>query len=127
MTGEAEERVSIGQTALSQFNHAADVMNLEDDMRVLLSTPFREIRVEIPLRMDDGSLVVYQGYRVQFNGARGPFKGGIRYHPHVDIDEVRGLAALMAWKTALVNIPFGGGKGVSPSTPAISAYMSLSG
>jgi glutamate dehydrogenase (NAD(P)+) len=80
-------------------------------MRILLSTPFREIRVEIPLRMDDGALVVYQGYRVQFNGARGPFKGGIRYHPHVDIDEVRGLAALMAWKTALVNIPFGGGKG----------------
>ncbi len=111
MTGEAEERVSIGQTALSQFNYAAEVMNLEEDIRILLATPFREIRVEIPLRMDDGSLAVYEGYRVQFNGARGPFKGGIRYHPHVDIDEVRGLAALMAWKTALVDIPFGGGKG----------------
>ncbi len=111
MTDEAEERVSIGQTALSQFNHAAEVMNLEDEIRVLLATPFREMRVEVPLRKDDGSLVIYQGYRVQFNGARGPFKGGIRYHPHVDIDEVRGLAALMAWKTALVDIPFGGGKG----------------
>lgn len=106
-----DERVSIGQTALSQFHHAAEVMNLDDEFRILLSTPFREIRVEVPLRKDDGSLAVYEGYRVQFNGARGPFKGGIRYHPHVDMDEVSGLAALMVWKTALVGIPFGGGKG----------------
>ncbi len=111
MPDKADERVSIGQTALSQFNHAAEVMKLDEEFRVLLSIPFREVRVEVPLRKDDGSLVVYQGYRVQFNGARGPFKGGIRYHPHVDMDEVTGLAALMAWKTALIDIPFGGGKG----------------
>lgn len=107
----ADVHVSIGQTAQAQFDRAAEAMELEDDMRVLLSTPFREIRVEVPVRRDDGSLAVYKGYRVQFNGARGPFKGGIRYSPEVDMDEVGGLAALMTWKTALVNIPFGGGKG----------------
>ncbi len=105
------KKVSIFETANAQFNRAAEKMELDDEMRLLLKTPFRELRVEVPLRRDDGSLSVFHGYRVQFNGARGPFKGGIRYHPEVDIDEVRGLAALMAWKTALVNIPFGGGKG----------------
>jgi len=111
MQAGAEEHISIGQTAQTQFNTAAEAMNLDDEVRVLLTTPFREIRVEIPVRKDDGSLGVYSGYRVQFNGARGPFKGGLRYAPEVDIDEVRGLAALMTWKTALVDIPFGGGKG----------------
>ncbi len=107
----AEKHVSIGQTAQTQFDKAAETMGLDDDFRTLLSTPFREVRVEVPIRKDDGTLAVYGGYRVQFNGARGPFKGGIRYATDVDIDEVRGLAALMTWKTALVDIPFGGGKG----------------
>ena len=111
MQAEIGKKISILETASAQFNRAAEKMELDDEMRLLLKTPFRELRVEVPLRRDDGSLSVFHGYRVQFNGARGPFKGGIRYHPEVDIDEVRGLAALMAWKTALVNIPFGGGKG----------------
>jgi glutamate dehydrogenase (NAD(P)+) len=111
MQAGADEYVSIGQTAQTQFNAAAEAMNLDDEVRTLLSTPFRETRVEVPIRKDDGSLLVYTGYRVQFNGARGPFKGGLRYAAEVDIDEVRGLAALMTWKTALVDIPFGGGKG----------------
>ncbi len=105
------ERVNVFETALAQFDKAADIIELDDEMRFLLKTPFREMKVEIPIRKDDGSLGVWQGYRVQFSGARGPFKGGIRYHHEVDMDEVRGLSALMAWKTALVNIPFGGGKG----------------
>ncbi len=106
-----DERVSVFETANVQFDEAAEFVGLEDDMRLLLRTPFREMKVEIPIRRDDGSLGVWEGYRVQFNGSRGPFKGGIRYHHEVDLEEVRGLAALMAWKTALVDIPFGGGKG----------------
>lgn len=106
-----DERVSVFETASAQFDRAAGLIGLDDEMQLLLKTPFREVRVELPIRRDDGSLGVWEGYRVQFNGSRGPFKGGIRYHPEVDMDEVRGLSALMAWKTALVNIPFGGGKG----------------
>ena len=106
-----DERVSVFETAAAQFDRAAELIGLDDEMQLLLKTPFREMKVELPIRRDDGSLGVWQGYRVQFNGSRGPFKGGIRYHHEVDMDEVRGLSALMAWKTALVNIPFGGGKG----------------
>lgn len=106
-----DERVSVFETAAAQFDRAAKLIGLDDETQLLLKTPFREVRVELPIRRDDGSLGVWQGYRVQFNGSRGPFKGGIRYHHEVDMDEVRGLSALMAWKTALVNIPFGGGKG----------------
>lgn len=106
-----EEQVSVFETASAQFDEAAAHVDLDDEVRHLLKTPFREVKVEIPIRRDDGSLGVWEGYRIQFNGARGPFKGGIRYHHEVDPDEVRGLSALMAWKTALVNIPFGGGKG----------------
>ena len=111
MQAGADEHVSIGQTAQTQFDKAAEAMELDDETRTLLSTPFREVRVEVPIRKDDCTLSVYTGYRVQFNGARGPFKGGIRYATDVDMDEVCGLAALMTWKTALVDIPFGGGKG----------------
>src|SRR5256884_980578 len=73
--------------------------------------PFREVQVEVPVRMDDGRIEVFPGYRIQHNGARGPCKGGIRYHPDADHDEVLGLAAIMTWKTALMDIPFGGAKG----------------
>lgn len=93
------------------FKLAADRLGLTVDEQVLLKTPFRELKVEVPIRMDDGSLRVFSGYRIQHNGARGPAKGGIRYHPSVDIDEVRSLAEAMTWKTALANIPFGGAKG----------------
>ncbi len=92
-------------------NKAALRLGLDSQMRTLLSTPYREVRVEIPLRMDDGSLRVFVGHRVQHSGVRGPAKGGIRYHPATDLNEVRALASAMTWKTALVNIPFGGAKG----------------
>jgi glutamate dehydrogenase (NAD(P)+) len=93
------------------FDKAADLLDLDEDTRLLLKTPFREIQVEVPLRLEDGSLEIFLGYRVQHNAARGPMKGGLRYHPEVDFDEVRSLASLMTWKTALVNVPFGGAKG----------------
>ncbi len=93
------------------FDKAADLINLDVETRLLLKTPFREIQVEIPLRLDDGSLKIFVGYRVQHNAARGPMKGGLRFHPEVDFDEVRSLASLMTWKTSLVNVPFGGAKG----------------
>ena len=93
------------------FDKAADVLNLDDDIRLLLKTPFRELRVEVPVKRDDGQLQIFIGYRVQHNGARGPMKGGLRFHAEVDFDEVRSLASLMTWKTALVNVPFGGAKG----------------
>ncbi|SVB82711.1 uncharacterized protein METZ01_LOCUS235565, partial [marine metagenome] len=93
------------------FDKAADIIELDADIRKILKTPFREVKVELPVRMDDGHIEVFLGYRVQHNGARGPMKGGLRFHPEVDFDEVRSLASLMTWKTALVNVPFGGAKG----------------
>jgi glutamate dehydrogenase (NAD(P)+) len=95
----------------SQFDRAADLINLEPYMRKILCSPFREVQVEVPVRMDDGRIEVFTGYRIQHNGARGPCKGGIRYHPEADHDEVLGLATIMTWKTALMDIPFGGAKG----------------
>ncbi len=93
------------------FQLAAEALGLTAEEQLLLKTPFREVKVEVPVHMDDGRLKVFNGYRVQHNGARGPGKGGIRYHPSVGIDEVRSLAEAMTWKTALANIPFGGAKG----------------
>jgi len=93
------------------FSKAADVLELSDSYRQLLQTPFREIQVEVPVEMDDGRLETLIGFRVQHNKARGPMKGGLRYHWEVDLDEVRALASLMTWKTAVVNIPYGGAKG----------------
>lgn len=95
----------------AQFQAAADHMKLEPDIQMLLRTPYRELIVQIPVRMDDGHLEMFHGYRVQHNAVRGPYKGGLRFHPEVDLNEVRSLAALMTWKTALVDIPFGGAKG----------------
>jgi len=105
------------QITSDQFERAADLMNLDDEMRLILKTPFREIRVEVPIRMDNGKLGMFIGYRVQHNGSRGPTKGGIRFHPEVDLYEVRALAALMTWKTALMGVPFGGAKGGISCTP----------
>lgn len=94
-----------------QLEGIARRIGLEEDILRLISQPFRELRVEVPVRMDDGRLEVFTGYRVQHNGARGPYKGGVRFHPAADIDEVRTLAALMTWKCALMDLPFGGAKG----------------
>ena len=109
----AESRAPMSGKAIvsSQFDRAADLINLESYMRRILMSPFREVQVEVPVRMEDGRIEVFTGYRIQHNGARGPCKGGIRYHPEADHDEVFGLATIMTWKTALMDIPFGGAKG----------------
>src|SRR3954469_10867221 len=93
------------------FTQAADRLGLADDGRAVLTSNYREVQVQLPVHQADGRIHVYSGYRVQHNAARGPYKGGIRYHPEVDLDEVRALAALMSWKTAIVDVPFGGAKG----------------
>jgi glutamate dehydrogenase (NAD(P)+) len=100
------------------FDRAAEHVGLSDEIRDVLRGTYRELRVQVPIRMDDGRLEVFTGYRVQHNGARGPYKGGIRYHPDADLDEVRALAALMTWKTAVVDIPYGGAKGGVQCDPA---------
>jgi glutamate dehydrogenase/leucine dehydrogenase len=99
------------ETAKKQVDIVADLLGLDSGMREVLKHPKRELTVNFPVRMDDGSYRVYTGYRVQYNMARGPCKGGIRYHPQVSLDEVRALAAWMTWKCAVVNIPYGGAKG----------------
>ncbi len=93
------------------FDRAADHLELTDNMRRLLLTPHREVQVEIPIELDNGELATFIGYRVQHDNSRGPMKGGLRYHPQVDMDEVRSLAALMTWKTGVVDLPYGGAKG----------------
>jgi glutamate dehydrogenase (NAD(P)+) len=93
------------------FRKAAQIMDLGARVQALLLTPFREIKVQVPLELDNGDIAVFSGYRIQHNDARGPMKGGLRYHPHVDVEETKSLASLMTWKTALVDIPFGGAKG----------------
>ena len=110
-TTTAAAKESAIETTRQNFRLAAAKLGLDADMQTLLATPFREMRVEVPVRMDDGALKVFEGFRVQHNGVRGPAKGGIRYHPAVNIDEVRALAEAMTWKTAVVNVPFGGAKG----------------
>jgi glutamate dehydrogenase (NAD(P)+) len=98
-------------TVTHYFDVAADRLGIPEDLRTVIRTAYREVQVQIPVRLSDDGIHVFSGYRVQHNGARGPFKGGIRYHERVNLDEVRALAALMTWKTALVDIPFGGAKG----------------
>ncbi len=99
------------EDVLHNFELAAKKINLNEELALLIRTPDRELRVELPVMMDDGKLHSIIGYRVQHNNARGPYKGGIRFHQEVDIDEVRALASLMTWKTSIVDIPFGGAKG----------------
>jgi len=93
------------------FGKAAERLDLDEDIASVLRSSYREVQVQIPVKQNDGKIHVYAGYRVQHNGARGPYKGGIRFHPEVDLDEVRALAELMTWKTAIVGIPYGGAKG----------------
>jgi glutamate dehydrogenase (NAD(P)+) len=94
-----------------QFDLAANILGLEVDLQKLLKQPYRELHVQVPVKMDSGKLEIFHGYRIQHNAVRGPYKGGIRYHQDVDRDEVLALATLMSWKTAIVDIPFGGAKG----------------
>ncbi len=97
--------------AQSQLDEAAEIMELDPAVHELLRWPLREFHVSLPVRMDDGTTKVFRGFRVQYNDARGPTKGGLRFHPDETIDTVRALAAWMTWKTAVVDIPLGGGKG----------------
>jgi glutamate dehydrogenase (NAD(P)+) len=99
------------ETAKQQIDIVADLIGIPSGIREVLKSPKRELTVNFPVRMDDGSYRIFTGHRVQYNMARGPTKGGIRYHPGVTLDEVRALAAWMTWKCAVVNIPYGGGKG----------------
>jgi len=108
---------------------AAALIALAPSLQKALFTPFREVKVECPLRRDDGSFETYVGYRVQHDSSRGPMKGGIRYHPEVELDEVNALASLMTWKTAVVNLPYGGAKGgiaVDPKTLSVAELERLS-
>ncbi len=99
------------EIAQRQLDECARILNLDDNVRDILRVPMREIHMSIPVRMDHGKTRVFQGFRVQYNNARGPMKGGIRFHPDETIDTVRALGAWMTWKTAIVDVPLGGGKG----------------
>src|SRR6516164_9163876 len=111
VTARTTETLNPFAIAKEQFNLAADLIDLDASMRAVLVNPKRRLIVSIPVKMDDGSIQVFEGYRVQHNVARGPAKGGIRYHPQVTLDEVSALASWMTWKCATVGIPYGGGKG----------------
>ncbi|HEY0867554.1 MAG TPA: Glu/Leu/Phe/Val dehydrogenase dimerization domain-containing protein, partial [Fimbriimonas sp.] len=97
--------------ARRQLAEAAHYLDLDQGLHQVLAHPIRQLVVHFPVVMDSGEVQVFEGYRVQHNAARGPTKGGIRYHPHVDLDETSALAMWMTWKCALMNIPFGGAKG----------------
>jgi len=107
----AHEDLNPSRIAAHYFDHAADRLNLKQDLRELLWRPRRALTLSLPVKMDDGTLRIFQAYRVQHNSARGPCKGGIRYHPNVTYEEVEALASWMTWKCAVVNVPFGGAKG----------------
>jgi len=109
---------SAWETALHQLDEAARIMDLDPGVHEVLRNPRRALQVSVPTRMDDGSIRVFQGYRVHHNTSRGPSKGGIRYHPSVDLDEVKALAMWMTWKCAVVSIPYGGAKGGVVVDPA---------
>jgi glutamate dehydrogenase (NAD(P)+) len=118
-------RQSAWQSAQAQLTEAVKQLQLDDGMHQLLATPRREMTVSIPLRRDDGHVEVLRGYRVQHNLSRGPAKGGIRYHPSTDIDEVRALAMWMTWKCALIGIPYGGAKGGVTIDPRLYSQTEL--
>ncbi|GAA5081473.1 glutamate dehydrogenase (NAD(P)+) [Thermocatellispora tengchongensis] len=105
-------------SALHQLGRAADLLGLDDGLRAMLATPRRSLMVAVPVRREDGSVRVVRGYRVQHNVSRGPAKGGIRFHPATDLNEVTALAMWMTWKCALVNLPYGGAKGGVAVDPA---------
>ena len=111
--------------ALAQFDAAADHIALEPGLRAVLRVPQREYTVRFPVKRDDGSTEVFQGYRVQHNVARGPAKGGLRFHPATDVDDVRALAMWMTWKCALVDVPFGGAKGGVTCDPTTMSAKEL--
>jgi len=120
-----EQETNPWQAQAARFDLAAHKLNLDEGLWKVLRNPSREIIVHIPVQMDDGHLEVFTGYRVQHSIARGPAKGGLRYGPDVNLDEVRALASWMTWKCAVVNIPFGGGKGGVICDPKILSPAEL--
>lgn len=117
------ELINAFDMAQSQFDHVADLLGLDPEVGEMLRWPTREFKFMIPVHMDDGNIRVFFGYRVQHNDARGPAKGGIRFHPSETLDTVRALAMWMTWKTAIADIPLGGGKGGVPVDPATLSVM----
>jgi len=105
------EKLNLFEYAQTQLDDCAEIMNLDAGVHAVLRVPMRELHISIPVRMDDGTLKVFEGFRVQYNDARGPTKGGIRFHPDETIDTVRALSAWMTWKCALLDLPLGGAKG----------------
>ncbi len=105
------QKSNLFEIAQKQLDRCAKILKLNPNVQKILRVPMREIHVSLPVRMDDGTIQVFQGFRVQYNDARGPTKGGIRFHPDETIDTVRALAAWMTWKCALLDLPLGGGKG----------------
>jgi len=112
------KKMTVYENVIRQFDKAADLMGLDPEIRKILSQTTNEVVVNFPVRMDDGRIEMFTGYRVQHNNVLGPYKGGLRFHPAVNIDEVRALATWMTWKSAIVNIPFGGAKGGIQLDPA---------
>jgi glutamate dehydrogenase (NAD(P)+) len=119
------KRGNLNAIVQGQLEHAAKAINLSKDIALILSQPKNEIIVNFPVRMDDGSFQLFKGYRVQHNNILGPYKGGIRYHEDVTLDELKGLAAAMTWKSALHDIPFGGGKGGIKFNPRLNSKSEL--
>ncbi len=121
----ATKKKSVYQSVVKQYDKAADLMNLDPDVRLILSKPMNEIVVNFPFKNDKGDVEILTGYRVQHNNSLGPFKGGLRFHPAVEINEVRALATWMTWKSAIVNIPFGGAKGGIQMDPKKYSFPEL--
>jgi len=124
-----QRRRTVYDSVRMQFNKAADLMNLDENLRKILSQTQNEIVVHFPVKMDNGQIEMFTGYRVQHNNVLGPYKGGLRFHPNVDIDEVRALATWMTWKSAIADIPFGGAKGgiqIDPSKYSMSELERIS-
>ncbi len=119
------KKANIYDNVTRQFNKAADLMSLDPNIRKILAHTTNEIVVNFPVKMDNGNIEMFKGYRVQHNSVLGPFKGGLRFHPKVDLDEVRALATWMTWKSAIVNIPFGGAKGGIKMDPSKYSFSEL--
>ena len=116
----------MGHRAVALLDDVAERLRLDPGIHAILRQPERELTVAVPVQMDDGQIKVFTGYRVQHSSARGPCKGGIRYHPDVTLDEVKGLAAMMTWKCAVVDIPYGGAKGGMQCDPTQMSQTELS-
>jgi glutamate dehydrogenase (NAD(P)+) len=111
MSNSVNSGINPFEVALTQLDEVSNMIGLDKGLHQFLAQPKRVLTISIPVKMDDGTIKVFTGFRSQHNDALGPFKGGIRYHPQVTIEEVKALSMWMTWKCAIANIPYGGGKG----------------